>query len=159
MKLFYVERIIRFTLKSIHYDQQKLPYAVRAVLMAWDVQREKEVKNRHALTCPTCHRFIRAGEVHDHTDREIKEARSKATRYPLIFSREPLPVGTICRYPGKGVYFKVMERSDNCLSCCEGCDIKTLGGCARIKCGRFERQSFDGKAVYFKRVEHSCEGN
>lgn len=36
MKLQAAKRLIQFTLKSIHYDKEKLPYAVRAVLTAWD---------------------------------------------------------------------------------------------------------------------------
>ena len=36
MKASFIQRIVQFTLKSVGYDKEKLPYAVRAVTTAWD---------------------------------------------------------------------------------------------------------------------------
>lgn len=36
MKASFIRRIVQFTLKSVGYDAEKLPYAVRTVTTAWD---------------------------------------------------------------------------------------------------------------------------
>ena len=36
MKASFIQRIVQFTLKSVGYDAEKLPHAVRAVTTAWD---------------------------------------------------------------------------------------------------------------------------
>lgn len=52
MKASFIQRIVQFTLKSVGYDAEKLPHAVRAVTTAWDVKMEQVAKTRHTERCP-----------------------------------------------------------------------------------------------------------